>query len=103
MTTTQRHLPTPAFPFLADLTSRLDGRATATPDVLEAVALLTATADPRRADRLRPRPGEPAALVLRLAIWALRQVDAGTVLLAHSMLQQDSDQRVEGDVQRVPC
>jgi hypothetical protein len=89
MHTTSRQLPTPAFPFLADLSSRLEGRETATPDVLQAVALLTATADPERADRLRPRAGEPAALVLRLAAWALRQVDAGTVLLAHSMLQHD--------------
>ena len=93
MTCDTRLLPTTAFPFLTELSARLRDRTTAPPEVLDAVALLTATADPDRALRLRPRSGEPAALVERLAVWALHRVDAGTVLLAHEVLRCGADSR----------
>lgn len=83
-------LPDPAFGFLAELARRLDGQPTAPADALAAVALLTATADPSRADRLHPGAGEPAALVERLAVWALHRVDADTVVLAHHLLTADA-------------
>lgn len=92
-------LPDPAFPFLAELARRLDGRPTAPAEVLAAVALLTATADPERADRLRPGAAEPAALVERLAVWALHRVDAGTARLAHELLLQADEPATVA----VPC
>jgi hypothetical protein len=85
-TSPPRAMPDAAFPFLTDLHRALHGRAQVSPQVLDAVGLLTATADPDRAGRLRPGPTEPAALVERLAVWALRQVDEDSVVLAHALL-----------------
>lgn len=84
MTTTT--LPDPAFPFMTQLSRQLKARSTASTEVLQAVGLLTATADPARAERLRPRAGEPPALIERLAVWALHRVDADTIVLAHQLL-----------------
>lgn len=54
-----------------------------------AVSLLTAAADPPRADRLAVRPGEPAVLVQRLAVWALRRVPDDAVASAAAILDDD--------------
>ncbi len=51
-----------------------------------AVSLLTAVASPDRARRLAVLPGEPAVLVERLAVWALRRVDDETVTVAADLL-----------------
>lgn len=75
-------IPETGFRLLALLDHRCLGRRFAPPEVLEAVAVLTAAADPARAERLRPRPGEPPALIARLAVWALRQVDDRTARAA---------------------
>ena len=96
-------LPTPAFPFLAELSAGLRDRPTAPPEALAAVTLLTASADPRRADRLRPGAGEPAALVERLAVWALHRVDAGTVLLAHELLLEGAQADMDAATAPVCC
>lgn len=50
------------------------------------VSLLAAVADPDRARRLAVGAGEPAALVERLAVWALRRVDDETVTVAADLL-----------------
>lgn len=74
------------FALLGTLARHLDGRRTAPASVRRSVAVLTAAADPGRAERLAPRPAEPAALVLRLATWALRQVDDEAVAAARAAL-----------------
>lgn len=61
------------------LAGRLAGQTAPDSASLAAVTILTMAADPDRADRLRPGPGESTALVERLAAWALRRVDAPTV------------------------
>lgn len=50
------------------------------------VSLLTAVTNPDRAPRLAVRPGEPAVMVERLAVWALRRVDDETVAAAADLL-----------------
>ena len=57
-----------------------------TPESRRAVTVLTAAADPARADRLRPREGEPGPLVGRLAVWALHRVDDDVVAVARLAL-----------------
>jgi hypothetical protein len=79
-------MPAAAFPFLSELSRVVRGHDHAPSGALAAVALLTASADPARAEALRPRPDEPPALVERLAVWALRQVDHDTIVLAHALL-----------------
>ena len=64
----------------------LVGQTRADDATLAAVAILTADADPARADRLRPRAGEPAPLVERLAMWALPRASDGAVARAHEVL-----------------
>lgn len=81
-------MDTTAFPLLSEIHRRLDGRDTAPAEVRDAVALLTAVADPERAARLRPGPGEPAVLVERLAVWALRQVGPQAVAAADAVLRR---------------
>ncbi|HUG86665.1 MAG TPA: hypothetical protein VMM13_19000 [Euzebya sp.] len=102
--TTNATLPDPAFRFLSQLSSQLDGRSSAPDDVLRAVGLLTATADPGRAARLRPRAGEPPALIQRLAVWALHRVDSDTIVLAHRLLQPPAPVvALPAADQAVPC
>ena len=71
-----------------------------------AVTALTTAADPARADRLAVRPGEPAPLVERLTVWALRRTDAETMQAAHQLLDATSDDPVDtpaGRVAEVPA
>lgn len=72
---------------LADtITRRLAGRDVADDRTRDAVIALTAAAAPERAAQLAPRPAEPAVLVERLAVWALRRADDATVADVASML-----------------
>lgn len=72
---------------LADaITRRLDGRDVADDLTLDAVAALTSSAAPERAERLAPGPAEPAVVIERLAVWALRRADDATVADVASML-----------------
>lgn len=64
-------------------------------DVRRAVDVLTAAADPGRADRLAVRPREPAVLVERLAVWALRRTTEGAVADAMRILDGPGDSRPE--------
>lgn len=68
-----------------------------------AVTALTTAADPRRADRLAVRPGEPGPLVERLAVWALRRADDDAMHAAHQLLDaprpDPTDAPVGGDVE----
>ena len=73
-----------------------------------AVTALTTAADPARADRLAVRPGEPAPLVERLAVWALRRADAEAMRAAHQLLDGTSQDPVDTPAGRgveapVPC
>lgn len=74
MTPATRSLDTPDFALLHDLVTRLQTAGTPDVAVREAVDVLTAAADPERADRLAIRAGEPPVLVERLAVWALKRV-----------------------------
>lgn len=89
-----RHVNAVLSPAAFHLLSRL-GRAAhhgdAVPEaVRRSVAVLTAAADPAHADRLRPRAGEPAVLVMRLASWALHRVDDAVVAAAARQLDADA-------------
>lgn len=86
-------LDTPRIALLARLARRMhDGRV---PDeVRRAVDVLTSAADPVRADRLAVGPGEAAALVERLAVWALRRTTEDAVAAATGIL--DGVQRADG-------
>lgn len=75
-----------AFPLLHAIHRATDGASTTTPRLRGAVAVLTSAADPARADRLVPLPGESPVLVARLAVWALRRVDEPTIRAAHAVL-----------------
>lgn len=79
-------LDRPRFTLASAVARRLAGRRTADPLTLEVVAVLTAAADPARADRLRPRANEPAPLVERLMTWALHRADDDAVARAIAML-----------------
>lgn len=61
-------------------------------DVRRAVDVLTAAADPRRADRLAVGPGEPPVVVERLAVWALRRTTDRAVATATRMLAAAVDE-----------
>jgi|GEM_PF-6420508 len=78
-----------AFALLARIHLRTDGADHTTPALREAVGLLTAAAAPARAERLLPREGEAPNLVARLAVWALRRVDASTIAAAAAVLDRD--------------
>lgn len=75
-----------AFVLLARLHLLTDGATTTTPELRAAVALLTGAAFPDRAERLRPRAGEPPVLLTRLAVVALRRVGPQTVAAATAVL-----------------
>lgn len=83
-------MPDEAFPFLTDLSRRVEGHRFAPLEVIDAVAALTAAVAPDRADGLRPRACEPPALVQRLAVWALRQADSDAVRKAHAVLRGET-------------
>lgn len=74
------------FSLAATVAGRVAGRRTADPVTRRAVAVLTASADPARADRLAPRPDEPAPLVERLAVWALPRASDDAVAHATCIL-----------------
>ncbi|MEE8600845.1 hypothetical protein [Euzebya tangerina] len=80
-----------AFTLIGRIHALTDGQRVASPGLREAVAVLTAAAEPDRAERLHPRSGEPPALVARLAVWAARRVDDTTVLRASAILDQSRD------------
>lgn len=69
---------------------RLAGRGRTDDDVRDAVTLLTADADPVRADRLAVHPGESPVLVERLAAWALRHASDGAVEAANRILDGEA-------------
>lgn len=80
------------FQLLDRITRRLVGCRTADPTTRSAVAVLTASASPARADRLAPGPGEPSALVERLAAWALHRADDAAVARARAVLDEQLDE-----------
>lgn len=90
-------MDTNGFALLARIHALTDGTATTTPELRAAVATLTAAADPGRADRLAPRPGEPPVLVARLAVWALRRVEADAVEAATAALDGASQREAHDE------
>ena len=88
---TPRQLDTPDFRFLADVAARLATGPIHDDRTLEAVSWLARVADPRRADRLRPRPGEPGVLVERLTAHLLRRVSPDAVAEAQRLLDQPGE------------
>lgn len=80
-----------------------DGQSSTTPALREAVAVLTAAAEPDRAERLRPRSGEPPALVARLAVWAARRVDDATVARASAILDRSRDAELATLLEQKPA
>lgn len=94
MTTTRTRQPRPLddarFALLDRLWQRLHDAGPMTDEATRrAVAELTTSAAPHRADRLRPRPDEPAVLVERLAVWALHRADDEAVARAGHVLDED--------------
>jgi hypothetical protein len=89
-TTTRARAPQvldrPRFALLAGIATRLAAAPSVDGSVLDAVAVLTADADPERAARLAPGPGEPPALVERLAVWALHRASDEAVATAGAVL-----------------
>ncbi|MBW3665602.1 MAG: hypothetical protein KY469_21105 [Actinobacteria bacterium] len=79
-------LDTPDFALLDRLVHRLGADGHVSDDVRRAVDLLTAAAAPERADRLAVRPGEPPAIVERLAVWALARTTDAAVATATGLL-----------------
>lgn len=83
--TAPQTLDTPRFDLLDRIVGRLrDGEVDDA--TRRAVSQLTAVANPDRASRLAVRPGEPAVMVERLAVWALRRVDDEAVTVAADLL-----------------
>ncbi|MBW3577614.1 MAG: hypothetical protein KY462_07750 [Actinobacteria bacterium] len=100
-------LDTPHFALLGRLARRMAGGHV--PDeVRRIVDVLTAAADPGRADRLAVRPGEPAILVERLAVWALRRTteeavaDATRVLDGADACERETQHEDESAQHRYP-
>jgi hypothetical protein len=87
MTAPPPPLETPHFALLDRLVQRMARHDRVDARTREAVSLLTATADPRGADRLAVRAGEPPVLVERLAVWALKRVDTDAVARAAAVLE----------------
>lgn len=79
-------LDTPHFALLDTIARRLAGQCGADELTRYAVTVLTTDADPDRADRLAIRPGEPAALVERMATWALARATDDAVEEARGIL-----------------
>lgn len=89
-----RHpLDTPHLALLDMIATRLAGHRVVDELTRQAVAILTADADPDRADRLAIQPGEPAPLVERLAAWALARAPDDAVEQARRLLE-DGQARV---------
>ncbi len=102
-TRSRQVLDHPRFALAAAVARRLAGRRVADPLTLQAVAVLTASADPARAERLRPRANEPAPLVERLMVWALPLADDDAVRRAAAVLDHGRPAGpVEGEPPRVP-
>lgn len=92
--TAPQFLDTARFDLLGRIVGRLaDGEVDDA--TRRAVSRLTAVADPDRAPRLAVRPGEPAVLVERLAVWALRRVDDETVTAAADLLAASPPHEVD--------
>lgn len=87
---TPRPLDNPRLALADRIARRLIGRSRVDTATREAVTLLTASADPGRAERLAVRPGEPGPLVERLAVWALRRVPDDAVARAERILDADA-------------
>lgn len=83
---TTRTLDTRHFALLDDLVRRMAAHDGPDERTRAAVDVLTAAADPDRADRLAIRAGEPAPLVERLAVWALLRAPEDAVTAAAAVL-----------------
>lgn len=84
-----RTMDTEHFALLDRISQRMADRRQVDDVTRVAVTLLTAAADPQRADRLAVQPGEPPALVERLAVWALRRAPDDAVSRAAQILDGD--------------
>lgn len=81
-----RGLDTPRFALLDRLARRLQDGAVDDTTTHAAVSLLTASADPDRADRLVVGPRDSAVLVERLAVWSLHRASDDAVGAAGRLL-----------------
>lgn len=97
-----RPLDSPRFALADRIARRVMGQTPVDPATREAVSLLTASADPDRAERLAIRPGEPGVLVERLAVWALHRVPDDAVALAGQILDDVGLPSTSADVDVVP-
>lgn len=93
-----RPLDSPRFALADRIARRVMGQAPVDLATREAVSLLTASADPERAERLAVRPGEPGALVERLAVWALHRAPDAAVALADQILDDAGRPSTSADV-----
>ncbi len=81
-----RPLDSPRFALADRIARRVMGQRSVDLATRQAVSLLTADADPERAERLAVRPGEPGPLVERLAVWALHRASDEAVVRADRVL-----------------
>lgn len=86
MTTPTHTLDTHHFALLDRIVQRLSRGTPVDESTRRAVSVLTAAADPARADRLAVQPGEPAVIVERMAAWALRRAPDEAVAAAAAVL-----------------
>lgn len=96
-------LDTRRFALLDRLVRRMDRDGQVTDEVREAVDMLTAAADPARADRLAVQPGEPAVLTERLAVWALRRTTDRAVADATRLLDDAGVRQIETQLAGEPA
>lgn len=83
-----RTMDSPRFALADRIARRVMGQTPVDAATREAVTLLTASADPGRAERLAVRPGEPGPLVERLAVWALHRAPDDAVARADQILDE---------------
>lgn len=83
-----RTMDSPRFALADRIARRVMGQTPVDAPTREAVTLLTASADPGRAERLAVRPGEPGPLVERLAVWALHRASDDAVARADQILDE---------------
>lgn len=97
-----RPLDTPRFALADRIARRVMGQRSVDTATREAVSLLTADADPERAERLAVRPDEPGPLVERLAVWALHRASDEAVARADQVLDSQPPAAVP-DLARHPA
>lgn len=83
-----RTMDSPRFALADRIARRVMGQTPVDAATREAVTVLTASADPGRAERLAVRPGEPGPLVERLAVWALHRASDEAVTRADQILDE---------------